>query len=305
VLSGLGDPMIFDTEALRAVLSQPLWLAGSGLAFGLVIGSFLNVVIHRLPLEQSVVFPPSHCPECDERIRPWDNIPILSYLVLRGHCRGCGTRISPRYPGVELLTGVTFALVALRFGLSFATLIFAAFAAGLIVAAMVDFDHQIIPDEVSVGGLALGLILVPVWQISLGEPVQAAIFHSVAGALLGGGMLWSVGFLHARLSVAMGREFEHWPGEGEEIPRFASVDYWTWFPGIGFGDVKLMAMIGAFLGPIGVVTTVVFASVLGLALGLVWALVTRSWNSPFGFGPAIAMAGLIALLVPDPYALMR
>jgi leader peptidase (prepilin peptidase)/N-methyltransferase len=201
---------------------------------------------------------------------------------------------------VELLTGVVFALVALRFGFTPATLLFTTFAAGLIVAGAVDLDHQIIPDEISLGGLLVGLLLVPIWLMHGGASLGEALGYSLGGALLGGGMLWSVGFVHARLSVALGREFEHWPEEGEPPPKPNSLDYWIWFPGMGFGDVKLLAMIGAFLGPSGVVVTVICASVLGLIMGLLWAAATRSWNSPFGFGPAIAAAALVALLVPDP-----
>jgi leader peptidase (prepilin peptidase)/N-methyltransferase len=297
--------MTIDTEALCALMSQPLWLGGCALAFGLVVGSFLNVVIHRLPLGESIVFPASRCPGCGAHIAPYDNVPVFSYLLLRGACRSCGRGISPRYPAVELLTGVVFALVALRFGFTPATLLFTAFAAGLIVAGAVDLDHQIIPDEISLGGLLVGLLLVPIWLVHGGASLGEALGYSLGGALLGGGMLWTVGFVHARLSVALGREFEHWPGEGEDPPGPGSLDYWMWFPGMGFGDVKLLAMIGAFLGPSGVVVTVICASVLGLVMGLVWALATRSWNSPFGFGPAIAAAALVALLVPDPLGVLH
>ena len=297
--------MSVDTEGLIYIMSQPLWLGGCGLAFGLLVGSFLNVVIYRLPMGQSIVFPASHCPTCDAPIRPWDNIPLVSYAILGAKCRGCGSRISIRYPAVELLTGVIFSLVALRFGFSLATLIFCAFSAALIVAGLVDIDHQIIPDEISIGGLALGLVVVPLWMNHAGETLVSAVYHSLVGALLGGGMLWIVGFLHARISAAMGREFEHWPGAGEAIPRPGEWDYWVWFPGMGFGDIKLLAMIGAFLGPVGVVSTVLLASILGLLLGLGWGLATRSWNSPFGFGPAIAGAAVISLLLPDPLFLIR
>lgn len=294
-----------EADALWSIMSQPLWLGGMGFLFGALVGSFLNVVIYRLPLEESVVFPPSHCPGCDAKILPWDNIPIISYLLLGAKCRHCKTHISLRYPAVELLTAVVFAAIALRFGPSLETVIFCIFAAGLIVAGLVDVDHQIIPDEVSLGGLVMGLVAVPLWMIYSGDPVRVAITHSFVGALLGGGMLWIVGFAHARFCVAMGREFDHWPGEGEPIPRPMDVDYWVWFPGMGFGDVKLLAMIGAFVGPVGVVTTVLLASVLGLLLGVAWAVATRSWNSPFGFGPAIAGAALLSLFLPDPLFLIR
>jgi leader peptidase (prepilin peptidase)/N-methyltransferase len=294
-----------ETEAFWIVVNQPIWLGVVGLSFGMVIGSFLNVVIYRLPLEESIVYPSSRCPACSAKIKPWDNIPVLSYILLRGRCRQCGVPISLRYPAVELLTGVVYALIALRFGFTLETLIYTSFAAGLIVAGLVDIDHQIIPDEVSLGGLVVGLIAVPLWMVHLGEPIAAALYHSFLGASLGGGMLWIVGFLHARLCVATGREFEHWPGEGESIPRPGEADYWMWFPGMGFGDIKLLAMIGAFLGPVGVVTTILLASILGLILGVGWAIVTRTWNSPFGFGPAIACAAVLALFLPDYFSLIR
>jgi leader peptidase (prepilin peptidase)/N-methyltransferase len=297
--------MSIDTEGLSYIMSQPQWLGGCGFLIGVVVGSFLNVVSYRLPMDESIVYPASHCPACDAPIRPWDNIPLLSYVILGATCRSCGARISMRYPAVELLTGIVFALVALRFGLTPATLIFAIFSAGLIVAGLVDIDHQIIPDEVSIGGLFIGLVVVPLWMTRAGEPLVSALYYSFVGALLGGGMLWIVGFFHARLSVAMGREFEHWPGEGEVNPSPSDLDYWIWFPGMGFGDIKLLAMIGAFLGPVGVVSTVLLASVLGLILGLAWGIATRSWTSPFGFGPAIAGAALISLLLPDPLFLIR
>ena len=204
-----------------------------------------------------------------------------------------------RYPAVELATAVVFAAIAWRFGPGWFTPLYALFAAGLIAAALIDFDHQIIPDEISVGGLVAGLLLVPVAAVaSDGVRYVDALLQSAAGALLGGGLLWTVAFLHARLSVALGREFAHWPGQGEEVPRPSSADYWLWFPGMGLGDVKLLAMIGAFLGPWGVLETIIAASLLGLALGLGYAAVTRKLDAPFGFGPAIAAGALLALLVP-------
>ena len=266
--------------------------------FGLIVGSFLNVVIYRLPAGESVVKPRSRCPGCALQIAWYDNIPVLSWLLLRGRCRNCHASISLRYPAVELLTGAIFAAVAARFGFSLDTLVFVFFGAALVVVAMIDVDHQIIPDEISLGGLALGLVGMPLLLVSHGYTTSGALLFSWGGALLGGGVLWFVGFAHARVSVAMGREFEHWPGEGESIPVFPSVDYWTWFPGLGFGDVKLLAMIGAFVGPYGVMLTIVAASFAGIVLGVGWMIATRRYDSPFGFAPAIAVGTLVVLLVP-------
>ncbi len=192
----------------------------------------------------------------------------------------------------------------LRFGLDVSLLLWMAFAAALIAAALIDLDHQIIPDEISLGGLVAGLIATPTVLIVGGSEPGAALLYAGGGALLGGGLLWSVGFFHARISVALGREFPHWPGEGESLPTPDSMDYWTWFPGMGFGDVKLLAMIGAFLGPWGVLQTLICASLAGLALGGVWAILRGSLSVPFGFGPAIAIGALIALLSPRPLYLL-
>ena len=243
----------------------PAAAAVAGL-FGLVIGSFLNVVVHRLPRGESLVRPGSHCPACGRPIRPLENVPVLSYLALRGRCRGCGCRIPLRYPAVELACGLLFAMVVLRFGPGPAALVHAVLVALLLAAALIDFDHQIIPDELSLGGLLLGLALSPAGAWLAGAPWLPALGRAVAGALVGGGVLWTVGFLHARVAAASGRRFEHWPGEGADLPGPRELDYWIWFPGLGFGDVKLMAMIGAFLGPVAVLETVVLVALTPVRL---------------------------------------
>jgi leader peptidase (prepilin peptidase)/N-methyltransferase len=266
---------------------------------GLVIGSFLNVVIHRLPRGASLSHPGSHCPGCGAPVRWYDNVPVLAYLWLRGRCRRCGARISWRYPAVELATAALFAGIVWRHGPGPMTLIWCAFAAALLASAVIDFDHQIIPDEISLGGLALALVLVPVARATEGVALLDALVWSAGGALLGGGLFWLVGFLHARVVTAFGRRFEHWPGPGEAVPTPSSLDYWVWFPGVGFGDVKLLALIGAVLGPIGVLQTILAASVAGLLLGGAFALPLRRFGAPFGFGPALAVGALLVLLAPD------
>ncbi|MHA7838459.1 MAG: prepilin peptidase, partial [bacterium] len=265
---------------------------------GLLIGSFLNVVIHRLPLGLSIAFPPSHCPSCDARIAPWDNVPLISYLLLRGRCRHCDARIGLRYPAVEGVTALVFAAIAARFGVSPWTAVYCAFAAALIAAALIDQDHQIIPDSISLGGLAVALVVVPVVGLLEGQDALTAFVRSVSGALTGAGVLWAVAFLHARISVALGREFDHWPGEGEPLPRPAEADYWLWFPGLGLGDVKLLAMIGAVLGPIGVLDTILTSSLVGLCLGGAQALARGALGRPFGFAPAIAVGAIASLFLP-------
>jgi leader peptidase (prepilin peptidase) / N-methyltransferase len=271
-------------------------LLGFALALGLAVGSFLNVVIHRAPRGESLVHPGSHCPVCSAAVRWYDNVPLLAYLWLRGRCRSCGARISWRYPAIEVLTGVLFVAIALRHGATPLLLVWWALAAALVAAAVIDFDHQIIPDEISLGGLAVALVGAPLAYTASGVPYTRALVHALLGALTGGGLFWLVGFLHARISTALGREFEHWPGEGEPLPRPRSLDYWVWFPGVGFGDVKLLAMIGAVLGPIGVLQTIFLASLVGLVLGLAFAALTRSLQAPFGFAPAIAVGALLVVL---------
>jgi len=281
-----------------AGLPPPLFVAAA-CVLGLVVGSFLNVVIHRLPRGESLVSPGSRCPGCAAPIAPWDNVPVLAWLWLRGRCRRCGARIAARYPLVELSTGLLFAAIALRHGATAMTLVWLAFAAALVAAAVIDFDHRIIPDEISLGGLAVALVAVPCAQWADGSAAfLPALRSALLGALLGAGTLWSVGFLHARVASALGRRFEHWPEPGGEPPGPGSLDYWIWFPGVGFGDVKLLAMIGAVVGPLGALETVLAASFAGLVLGIAWALVTRRWDAPFGFAPALALGALLVVLSP-------
>jgi leader peptidase (prepilin peptidase)/N-methyltransferase len=276
----------------------PQAVAPIAFVFGLLIGSFLNVVIHRLPMGLSIVHPPSRCPGCEAPIAPWDNVPVLSYLWLRGRCRHCGTRISARYPAVELATGLLFAAVAWRFGATGWTLLHCAFVAALVAAAMIDLDHQIIPDSISLGGLAAALVVVPALHALDGAAWGEALVQSLLGAAVGAGVLWGVAFLHARLCVALGREFDHWPGEGQSPPRPSEADYWLWFPGLGLGDVKLLGFIGAVLGVVGVLDTILAASAIGLVLGGAQAIARGALGEPFGFGPAIAMGAVATLFLP-------
>lgn len=283
---------------MDAWVLHPIGLPAFAFVLGAVVGSFLNVVIHRVPRGESVVRPRSHCPGCGRTLGALENVPLLSYLWLRGRCRGCGIRIPPRYPLLEALTAVVFAGLAAVHGAIPMLPVWMALAAALIAAAGIDFEHHWIPDEISLGGLAAGLALVPLVRTLEGAAWAPALWESVLGAAVGGGVLWAVGFVHARVSGAMGRRFAHWPGEGEAHPRPGELDYWVWFPGLGFGDVKLLAMIGAFVGPAGALETLALAAVGGLLLGLGWALVHRSFAQPFGFAPAIALGALGVMLSP-------
>ena len=215
-------------------------------------------------------------------------------------CGDCGPHSIPLVPAP---IAQATAVLALRFGLGPEVFVWMVFSGLLLAAGAIDIDFGIIPDEISLGGLAVGLLAMPALKNAAGVPLGAAIFESVLGAFLGAFVLWSVGFIHARISAALGREFPHWPGEGQPPPRFGSFDYWIWFPGIGFGDVKLLAMVGAFMGALGVLETVIAASLLGLGMGLVLAM-RRGVGAPFGFGPAIAAGAFVVLLVPGSLLLL-
>lgn len=203
-------------------------------AFGLCIGSFLNVCIHRVPESRSIVRPPSSCPNCKTPIRFYDNIPLVSYLLLGGKCRDCKTPISIRYPLVECLTGLCAVGVVLRFGFTLEALIFFVFIAFLITITFIDIDHRIIPDVISLPGIVLFFIA------SFGVP-SVTFKESVVGILIGGGSLYAVALAYLLIKK---RE------------------------GMGGGDIKLLAMIGALLGWKGVLFTLFISSLVGTLTGL-------------------------------------
>ena len=235
-------------------------------AVGAIVGSFLNVCIHRLPSGESIVFPASHCPHCGEPIRPYDNIPILSYLVLRGRCRHCGDAISARYPLVELLTGLAAVACVGGLGVSAHALLTFAFLCALIVITFIDLDYQIIPDAVSLPGIGVGFAA----ALILGQPSWTA---SLAGIALGGGLLWGVA------------EGYHWL-TGRE--------------GMGGGDIKLLAMIGAFLGWEAVPVTLMIASLAGTAVGVGLMIAQRrDSRTAIPFGPFLALGAACALFWGD------
>ena len=230
--------------------------------FGAVFGSFLNVCICRLPAGESIVHPRSRCPRCRTRIRARDNIPVISYLLLRGRCRSCGRAISPRYPLVELLMGTMLVVLVYRFDVSPTLAVSGAFVAALIVVSFIDLDHQIIPDVISLPGIGVGLVIA---ALGYGPP----FLDSVLGTLCGGGILYAVAFGYEALT---GRE------------------------GMGGGDIKLLAMIGAFLGWRGVLVTLVLGSFGGAVVG-VTLMIARGANTrlPIPFGPFLALGALCAL----------
>jgi leader peptidase (prepilin peptidase) / N-methyltransferase len=235
-----------------------VWAAG----FGLIIGSFLNVVIHRLPREESLVTPRSRCPACQTPIRPWDNIPVVSFLLLRGRCRTCGHAIAWRYPVVEGLTGILFVLTVLRFGISVHTGALLVFVCALVAIAFIDLDHQIIPNAITLPGIPLGLAV----GLALGDP---PLLERVLGALAGAGFLYLV-LLYG--SIAYGQD------------------------AMGEGDLNLIAMVGAFLGWKGVVVTILVGCLTGSVVGLAligFRRLRRREHMPFG--PFLALGALVAL----------
>lgn len=239
------------------------------LAVGLILGSFLNVCIHRLPLGESVVSPGSRCPKCGSAVRAWQNVPIVSWLLLRAQCASCRTPISWRYPAVEALTGLTALALWRGFGPSWAFAIAAIFSLMLIVLFFTDYDHQLLPDLVTLPGFGLGLA-VAWYNPFLGDPGWPRIVAAMTGAALGSGILWGIGALYSRL-------------RGVEA--------------MGFGDVKMMALVGAFTGPAGVAVTLFAASVVGAAIGLALIpLKGKSLQNALPFGCFLAPAALVALL---------
>lgn len=229
---------------------------------GLLVGSYLNVLIYRLPRGISTVLPASRCPHCRARIRPWHNVPLAGYLILGGRCRSCHAPIHWRYPLVEALSGGAFAASFAAFGASLEAAVAAAFCAAMIVLAAIDLEHHRLPDRITLPGLVLGLALSP-W------------------------LAWS-GFRAAVLGAAL----------GAALLSAASA---LWFllrgvPGVGLGDVKMLAMVGAVLGWPGVVVTLAGASALGGLVGLAGLLLGRlGMQSRLPFGAFMAPAAIAAL----------
>ena len=250
-------------------------ISGLIFIFGAIVGSFLNVCIVRLPHEQSVVTPRSHCVHCKTMIPWYDNIPFLSYLLLRGRCRSCKKPISFRYFLVEFLTAGCFLSFYQIYGL---TAIYAAYmvmVSGFIVAIFVDFEHRIIPDEISVGGMFAGLLFslfIPAlhgYDASAGAgvwPYVKSFGQALLGVLIGGGSIYAMGLL------------------GDFIFKKESM---------GGGDVKLLAMIGAFLGWEFALLTFFIAPFFGAVYGIVEKIRTK--DSAIAYGPFLVLGAIISL----------
>ena len=243
-----------------------LYIGAAALA-GLLLGSFFNVCIYRVPRDLSIVTPRSFCPECGHGIAWYDNLPVLSYVLLRGRCRECSRSIEWRYPLVEVTTGVLFALVAIRYGWTVSALKWALFESLLVVLFWTDIEERILPDEFTIGGTAIGLVLsalVPVRSL-MGELVLrtvsrwASVLNAAIGAILLALPLWGVALLYQRI-----RKRE----------------------ALGLGDVKLLVLLGVFLGFENGLTAVLIGTVAGAVIGLAYILVRRkdasTYELPFG-----------------------
>jgi leader peptidase (prepilin peptidase)/N-methyltransferase len=267
---------LLDARLLEACLA---------LLFGLVIGSFLNVCIYRLPQDLSVVRPRSYCPACNHPISWYDNVPLLSYALLRGHCRHCQAAISVRYPVVELLTGVLFFVCVWRLGPDLPALKFCVLSALLVGLTFSDLEARILPDEFTLGGTAAGLVfawfvpikngMVQVLLWPFGVPPKSgwpSLAEAVVGAIVPGACLWFAGWLYFRL-----RHRE----------------------GLGLGDVKLVAMVGAFMGINGALFMLIFGSLAGSVIGFLYIKIAHKDASTYElpFGTFLGLAGILVALM--------
>ena len=236
--------------------------------FGAAIGSFLNVCIFRLPAESSIVKPRSQCPHCHHPIRNCDNIPLISFIILRGKCRDCGGNISWRYPLVELITALLAMLLFLKFGLTLAFLAFFIFTAVLIVITFIDLDHQIIPDIITLPGI-------PIFCLAAIFLVKIPWMEVLIGLLIGGGVLFAIALVYGLITK---RE------------------------GMGGGDIKLLAMIGGFLGWKSLIFILLFSSFSGAIIGIT-AMIIKKQDMKYAvpFGPFLSAAAVAYLFWGDAF----
>jgi len=239
--------------------------------FGAIIGSFLNVCIYRLPKNQSIILPPSHCPNCKRNILWYDNIPILSYLILSSRCRFCGAKIPFRYFLVEVLTASLILATFMGFGMTAKSFAYSVLVCGLVIATFVDFEMSEIPDQVSIGGLILGLVLSYIIPSTFNQGVRwHALLDSFIGAVAGGAAIYMMGFLG---ELAFKKE------------------------AMGGGDVKFMAMIGSFLGLKLTMLTFFAAPIFGGIVGILLKL--KDGREVIPYGPYISLAALVAIFFGD------
>jgi leader peptidase (prepilin peptidase)/N-methyltransferase len=247
------------------------------LLIGATVGSFLNVVIHRYPRSESIVFPGSHCPSCGMAIRWFDNVPLLSWTLLLGRCRGCRTTISPRYPLIELANALFYLAIVLRTGFVPGAIIIAALVSMTITLIYIDLEIQILPDVIDLPGIALGIALAAVGVAAPGVVLARSLTDSLIGAAAGAGVLLAVA-----LTYKLVRKIE----------------------GMGLGDVKMLAMIGSVLGWRWLFAVVLIASIAGTLVGLaIVAAGTRDGlQFALPFGVFLGLAFLIVLFFGEPLA---
>ena len=267
-----------------------LWLVFYTL-LGLIIGSFLNVCIHRIPLRKSIIRPGSSCTQCGTPIKPYDNIPVVSWLVLRGKCRFCKTPISIQYPFVELLCGIAFFASARVWGFNSPTFVNSLFLAVIIVLVFTDYHHLILPNVLTIPGTVAGILLSPfqsfpfylgVLEVKAAEltglenmPLAWPWLGSAIGALFGGGLLYLVAFIYRMLRHR---------------------------DGLGLGDVKMMLMVGAFLGYRLALLTIVAGAMLGSIVGVSLLLLGKSnMQTKLAFGVCLGIAAVAALFWGLPF----
>lgn len=236
-------------------------------ALGALIGSFLNVCIYRLPLGKSIVWPGSHCPSCGKAIEFYDNIPVLSYLWLIGRCRACRERISIRYPFVEAVNAAGYLAILWTFGPTWTTVLYALLFSALLVVAGTDLTHKIIPNVVTLPGIVLGLL-------GAATVLPVGLLNALLGVAVGGGILWALAWASPYL---FGKE------------------------GMGGGDIKLLAMIGAFLGWKPALLTIMIGSLTGSIIGIsLIALRLMKRDEYIPFGPFLVLGALLSMFFAQP-----
>lgn len=239
--------------------------------FGVSIGSFLNVVIYRMPRGLSIIYPPSTCPNCGKRIKWYDNIPIISYILLKGKCRFCKADISIKYPLVELVSGIFATVLYIRFGLNLDFLFYFYFIASMIALSVIDLEFKIIPDKINFSGIFIGLIFAI--KNSLQQQDITPILSALVGAIVGSGFLFLIAYIYL---------------------KYRGIE------GLGMGDVKLLAFIGVYTGWFGAIFTIFFGSLIGSIVGIIIIkLFKKDAYFEIPFGPFLAAGGTLYLLFGD------
>ncbi len=239
--------------------------------FGLLIGSFLNVVVHRVPRRESIIRPSSHCPQCGHVLRAWENIPVLSWLLLRGRCHACGSSISWRYPALELLTAVFSVVVAWQWGFHWSLIPALLFTWALLALTLIDLETQLLPDRITKPGMLLGLLINASAFLGSGLALTTPL-NALFGIVLGYGSLWLLATVYLKMT---GRH------------------------GMGGGDLKLLGLIGAWLGWQAVFLTLFIAAISGGLVAIVFLLGGKGRDYAIPFGPYLALGGWLMLLWPE------